>query len=357
MIIGTCGFCSTGSSAVSDYLKEFDEVETFDSVEFTITYLTDGLIDLEYHLMKQNFRDDSCYSAIPRFRKFMKAHFEDGALPKLTPITKKQIRCYTDEFINSIVQINWRSTSRSDVLLDNYYLYRYFGTSIMNGRVIPMLTKKVGHPVDIYPVRDLQVSIKPTCFYESAKKLINSILAAAGVDITKKVVLDQPFCGNDPASSFPYFDDPKAIVVDRDPRDNYLFTKIVLAKRGLYMPVDNVSTFVNYYRLMRDNQPYKQSNDRILRIQFEDMVYNYENTTPLINEFCGLQGNPNPFTIFNPEISMPNTQLFRRFPEYAKDIEFIEKELPEYLFDFTKYPEPTVNGPMFYGKSPLNKRH
>ena len=25
MIIGTCGFCSTGSSAVSDYLMEFDE--------------------------------------------------------------------------------------------------------------------------------------------------------------------------------------------------------------------------------------------------------------------------------------------------------------------------------------------
>ena len=357
MIIGTCGFCSTGSSAVSDYLKEFDDIQVFDTVEFAITYLTDGLIDLEYHLMKRNFRDDSCYSSIPRFRKFMKAHFEDGALPKLSTITKKQIREYTEEFIKSITQIEWRSTSRSDILLNKHYtFYRYFGLSIMKGRVIPFLTKKLGHSIDLYPVRDLEVSIKSPYFYDAAKLLISRILSACGVDLTKKVILDQPFCGNDPMSSFPFYNDPYAIVVDRDPRDNYLFAKIVLAKRGLFMPIRNVEDFVTYYRLMRDNQPYKEQNDRVLKIQFENMVYDYDNTISIINKFCGMGSNPKPFSIFDPEISMPNTQLYKRYPEYKSDIEYIEQELPEYLFDFDKYPIPKVNGPMFFGKSPLNKK-
>ena len=42
MVIGTCGFGSTGSSAVSDYLKEFDENCTLDRAEFTIVHFPDG---------------------------------------------------------------------------------------------------------------------------------------------------------------------------------------------------------------------------------------------------------------------------------------------------------------------------
>ena len=50
MIIGVCGFCSTGSSAVSDYLKEFKENQVLDMLEFTLAYIPDGLGDLEYIL-------------------------------------------------------------------------------------------------------------------------------------------------------------------------------------------------------------------------------------------------------------------------------------------------------------------
>ena len=75
MIIGTCGFCSTGSSAVSDYLKEFDENQVLDGVEFTYVYLPDGLEDLYYHTTNKISRDDSSSIAIPRFKKFIK-HYE-----------------------------------------------------------------------------------------------------------------------------------------------------------------------------------------------------------------------------------------------------------------------------------------
>ena len=35
MIIGACGFGSTGSSAVSDYLLEFEGTSVLDKIEFT----------------------------------------------------------------------------------------------------------------------------------------------------------------------------------------------------------------------------------------------------------------------------------------------------------------------------------
>ena len=86
------------------------------------------------------------------------------------------------------------------------------------------------------------------------------------------------------------------------------------------------------------------------------MVYNYDKTTLLIRDFCDLPDNPRPKTIFDPCISMPNTQLYLRYPEYASDIKYIEGELPEYLYHFEDYPKPIVTGRMFSGRSPLNRK-
>ena len=122
------------------------------------------------------------------------------------------------------------------------------------------------------------------------------------------------------------------------------------------MPISPVQDFVKYYRLLRDSQPYKENNKRILSIKFEDMVYKYDETTTKIRTFLNLPENPNPKSIFDPAISMPNTQVWKRFPQFAKDIEYIESELSEYLFDFSCYPEPDSNGKMFNGRSPKNRR-
>ena len=112
MIIGTCGFCSTGSSAVSDYLREFEENQVIDNLEWTLTYLPDGLEDLEYHLTKNINRDDSCAIAIPRFRRLMQYYFE-----KQIPLPRNEARGITESFLNEIIQMKWRSVRRTDSLL------------------------------------------------------------------------------------------------------------------------------------------------------------------------------------------------------------------------------------------------
>jgi hypothetical protein len=39
-------------------------------------------------------------------------------------------------------------------------------------------------------------------------------------------------------------------------------------------------------------------------------------------------------TRFNPEISIKNTRLWERYPQYAKEAEIIAKLLPEYLYPY-----------------------
>lgn len=353
MIIGTCGFCSTGSSAVSDYLKEFDENQVLDKLEFTMVYLPDGLEDLDYHLNHNVNRDDNCCIAIPRFRRFMKTYEERMVI--YTGIKESDAKKMTDEFLDSLIQMRWVSRRRSDKLLYTSKLYDFFGRKMLALHIIPFLNKRLNKSLKIWPNRVLEVSINPDGFVDKSKLFIKKIFETYGADFSKNIVLDQPFVGNNPAKSFRFFENPVAIVVDRDPRDNYIFTREVLIKKSRIMPVDNVEEFVKYYRLLRENQPYQHPNDQILRLNFEEMVYDYDAATTKIRKFCHLPENPRPFSIFDPKLSINNTQLILKFPQYQKDVEFIERELPEYLFDFSRYPKPDNSGRMFRGKSPLNK--
>ena len=351
MIIGTCGFCSTGSSAVSDYLREFEENQVIDNLEWTLTYLPDGLEDLEYHLTRNINRDDSCGIAIPRFRRLMQYYFE-----KQIPLPRDEARGITESFLNEIIQMRWKSSRRTDCLLYPTWFYRTIGHRLLKKKILPYLKRNLKKDILIYPNRMVDISISPCNFTEASRNFIKQILLSFGADFSKNIVLDQPFIGNNPEKSFHFYDNPVAIVVDRDPRDHYIFSKEILSKKSRFFPSDNVYDYVKYYRLIRANQPYKMSNERILCMNFEEMVYDYDNTTRKIRDFCHLPENQRPFTVFDPKLSIANTQLVEKFPQYKKDIEYIERELPEYLFDFDKFPKPDNSGRMFMGKSPLNKK-
>lgn len=352
MIIGACGFGSTGSSVVSDYLLEYknSEIQVLDAIEFTWVSDTDGLIDLEYHLMNPHNRTTGSIIAIKRYVEHMhqcKRHYE-----KCGGLSHKAFEESVDQFLNSIIDVSW-----------NWYydpckmgmLKRLINVSIMRARVIPFLEKKLGRQVRCYPMEKVSLSVQPEMFEEYARKHVRELLEAMGGDLSKTIVLDQPFSGNNPQACFKFYDDPYAIVVDRDPRDNYVFAKTRLLGRNHFMAIDNVQDFVKYYRAIRDGQPYQEKHSRVLSLKFEDLVYDYDNATRGLREFLHLPDNPNPKSIFDPALSINNTQVFKRFPQFEEDIKYIEDNLGEYLFDFSKYPTPDLSGEMFFGKSPLHK--
>ncbi len=349
MIIGACGFGSTGSSAVSDYLLEFGNVQVLDRMEFTWVSDVDGLIDLEYHVNNPHIRTGDSIYAIHRYRERMKRSLRKYS--KVASVEPKVFEESTERFLDTITQVKWNWYINEP---DNYIVKAIKHLMKM---IITKKEQKTGHQINCWPMKEVSLSVLPDNFEEAARIHVKEFLSALGATFEKPLILDQPFSGNNPQSCFKYFEDPYAIVVDRDPRDNYVFANTrLVGKLPHFMPIQPVEDFVKYYRALRDHQPYKEKNERVLSIKFEDMVYHYDKTTKLIRDFLHLPDNPNPKSIFDPAISMPNTQVWKRYPQFAKDIEYIEKELPEYLFDYTGCPEPDPNGKMFFGKSPKNKK-
>lgn len=351
MVIGTCGFGSTGSSAVSDYLKEFNENCTLDKAEFTIVYCPDGLVDLEFHLMHPHSRVSESDCALERF-KYMVVKKRGRYLSKKMGITLKELDDMTSEFVDKLTQVSWPGYQN----YTNSFIKENIGGRLLYYRVFPFFQKHFDKNFSGYPLTPTRLSVKPENFHEESKAFIRNMMIRMGANYEKNIVLDQPFPGNNPVVCFPFYDDPYAIVVDRDPRDNYVFAKTKLKGNiNGFMPTEDVHEFIKYYRALRDGQAYKEQNDRVMRIQFEEMVYDYDVATEKIRAFLKLPENPRPKSIFDPALSVANTQTFKRFPQFADDVKIIEEELSEYLFDFSKYPEPDLSGEMFFGKSPKNR--
>ena len=132
-----------------------------------------------------------------------------------------------------------------------------------------------------------------------------------------------------------YFDDIKVVCVDRDPRDLFLLEK---TWKGTIIP-KKVDEFCLWYKATREHRKTEVDDPKkVLRIQFEDLIYNYDKTSKKVLKFIGISPDHHtkPQTLLIPEKSMKNTKLWERIPEYAEEIKYIEKNLKEYLYKYKK---------------------
>ena len=81
------------------------------------------------------------------------------------------------------------------------------------------------------------------------------------------------------------------------------------------------------------------------------MIYRYDESVKKIEEFLDLHGHVRKKEIFDPARSINNTQLIRLHPEDAKNIDYIEKELPEYLYHFEEFGDISFEGKPFDGSA------
>ena len=354
MIISTCGFGQTGSSAVTDYLKECSGIVVNDNFEFTLCTAVDGLEDLAHFLMEKCSRQSSSIYAIQRFERFIQK--KRKLWNKQTGISFQVIDDATFDFLDAITQVQYIGFSPRINRKDGEWM-KHIGDSLIRKRIIRGLEKRgiIKKNIDFYPLDTVRMAIRPENFYDEARNYMNRILIGMGLDPRGTIALDQAFSGPNPEKSFPFFTDPYAIVVDRDPRDVYIFAKVKSLSIDRFMPTDTVEKFIKYYRLLREDQPYKEANDRVLSIRFEDMVYEYEKTSKRIETFLGIK-NDHPRTIFLPEMSVKNTNLITKYPELKEDVKKIEDELPEYIFPFDNYPNMNNEGKLFYGRSTRNPK-
>ena len=354
-VVSVSGYFSTGSSAVVDLLHEFEETQVFDKIEFTLLKDSDGLVDLEYHLNSYRAHMQS-FVAIERFKNLM---FSKHLLyPRYNKATGGKIKELTNDFLDKIIQVKWKGYAREteyfkkDGRAKNFYkkvLRKLYRKKIYSDFLANWYWRLFS--------QNMSMAKFPDDFIKHAKDYINNILKEMGRDPEKITVINQAFECRNPVSYFKYFDNPMAIIVDRDPRDQYLFAKnfLVYTSRGYKIPIDNVESFIKYYRISRKSPEGNSENNDVLKINFESLVYDYENSVRKVADFIGIEKHTGKGKVLVPSMSRNNTQLFKKYKGFEDDVARIEAELPEFLFPFEKYPDIEATGGMFMGKSPLNK--
>ena len=177
--------------------------------------------------------------------------------------------------------------------------------------------------------------IKDKDFYKYAHNYIYEVIE----EIAKgknNVILDQFLLPFNLFRVDNYFDNKlKVIVVERDPRDVYIINKYIWPQKDLTVPFPKeVNQFCEFYQKMRESEKECHSN-KVLRIKFEDLIYKYDEKIDEITKFLGFKPSDhiNKKKRFNPDISIKNTQLFRK-EEYLEESKIIEEKLSKYLYNF-----------------------
>lgn len=324
----TCiSYHATGSGAVDDYLREFEGFNFAASgVECRFLQDPDGISDLQYNLIDNPNRLNSGY-ALKRYIRFAKNNHRT-----YENIFGNAWLQETKAYIDSLITERFKGYWHEEILLMPLYKRLYYLFRRALNKVAPKSLKvpswKNYFPNEVF----FHVYINKEDFFSKTQQYLNHLCDRNVKDSDRYFMLDQLI----PTSNIPrylqYVDSLKVIIVDRDPRD-VLIQNIIVNDHVL--PKDP-QVFARVYRDHRLISDEKYQSDMVLRIQFEDLVYKYEETTQKIKAFLDLDESKhiNKQKYFNPEISIKNTQMWISHPEYSEVARTIEELIPEYLYEF-----------------------
>jgi hypothetical protein len=318
------GYAFTGKHAVIDLMREMRgyHVEHF-AYEFALLRVQGGIHDLEHALVGDwsPIRSDA---EIRRFKRNVERYgsVNDWFRPAtwFTAVGwnyeahyRGQFFALSDAYLRRLVSASWTA--------DWPYALADLGP-------VELFARKIAAKLRIKNALGFEMTLsRPASFAEfrdATRDYLEALLTSNVAPDTRTVVLHNAFEGFDPAKSIRYFDDARAIVIDRDPRDNYV--------QGLwYQPTAvDVETFIRRYRLYRDATNYAPD-DRVLRMKFEDLILDYEATVSRILAFLGEDASVHvkPRAHFNPDVSKKNVGAFRAHADQAA-ISRISAALPEF---------------------------
>ena len=324
----TCvGYHDTGSSVIDDLFREFEGfVQGGKNKECRLLQDPDGISDLEYNLIENPHRLNSGF-ALKRFRKMCEESHRT-----YENIFGKQWMVLVDSYIEGLISLQYKGYWHGDLWLMSDLEKLFYKIRRGINRLLP---KKVEKPswYNYYPSWiTYHCHITEQEFLYQTQSFINQLCASLKSPSAEFIVLDQLVNPVNIPRYLRYIDELKVIVVDRDPRDVYI-EQIRLKEHVL--PKDPY-LFSEVYRDSREEVQSNGDLTGVMKINFEDMIYEYESSVNKICEFVGvdLALHKDRMKHFNPAISIKNTKLWERYPEYIKEILLIEQELKDYLYTY-----------------------
>lgn len=350
--IAVTGYFGSGSSAVIDLLCEFDCNTTglpkdIGAFEHTTLYHPGGLFDLEDKLLLGNdiHRSDE---AIRTFKKEMMRLNDNnfGWFGSFQEMFGDKFKIIVEKFINDIHPFEIEARYYGQYKAVNFSLIKValqIAAKILYGRNI----YKWGRQYVFEPKESKMISAFPSEaeFYDAASKFITSYMSLFAVEGKENTIFDRLILCHNAYRVPHYFDDSfRLIVLNRDIRDVFVLNKYLWPEinAGTMYPTD-VHVFIDYWRRLRSREK-KIDDSRILEVNFEDLIYNYEDTVNIIKEHCNLSGEKwSQYKYFDPRKSIKNTQVYKIRDIWQDEIALIEKELPEFLYSFPYENDTSVN--------------
>lgn len=331
-LITCASYYGTGSSAVTNLIDECNNVFDLGDYEFRFVQDPDGICDLEYNLVLNNHRHNSGY-AIRRYEKNVQFLSGGKLIKKYNRYFDDEWKRLSKEYIEKLINVKYKGFWHQE--LRDKGKIAYFLERLIN-KIMHVLFRLNGERgISIYGKNNIEYATFPgEKFYDYTKEYIDALFSYANKDNKEFIMVDQLVPPTNTSHYLKFFNDIKVICVDRDPRDLYVLEKEIW--HGSVVP-KNVDEFCIWYKTTRAHRAIENDDkEKILRIRFEDMVYRYEEMVEYILRFVGIDkiNHIKPKTLFNPEISVNNTQVFKKYPKLIADIKYIEEHLGEYLYKF-----------------------
>jgi hypothetical protein len=332
-IITTTGFYSTGSSAITDLLMEYNNVVCKSDLEIRILHDPYCVSDLEYNLIENPNRHNSSHS-VKRFIHHMKKLDHVWFIKRFSKYFNGKFLPIIEEYINDLSLMQYHSIWHYDVYERSNCFYVLSRMHCKFNRLM--------HKIFRIPLNNRNLVSKKEkayltttdeeIFLAATKKMMNNLALAICNGDQEFVCFDQLVPPSNISRYERYVDDLKVIVVDRDPRDIYVLEKKIW--KGNIIPKD-VKEYCTWYKWTRELLKNNPDGDYLF-IRFEDLIYKYDETVSKIENYLNLskENHKNPLTHFNPNKSIANTQVWLNYDEYKDDIEYISNELKDYLYDF-----------------------
>ncbi|MDE1326591.1 hypothetical protein L9W97_15745 [Vibrio aestuarianus] len=329
------GYMFSGKSAFSDLMREFDGYLVPDyRTEFDLVRVSGGLLDLRGCIV-DNWSPIRADASVKKFKKtinvlsrtpkgFRKLYQSGFGYEKIYP----NIDLATSKFISELICDSWR-------MKWPYALVDLDGFAIFKTKLKAKLEKKFAWPEVEFNL------ISGHEFDKKAQAYIKELLCYKLPSNVDTVVTHNALEPYNPELGIDLFGVAKSIVIDRDVRDIYM-TSITL-NPGYNDDVDtfkkisgsfNIDSFIKRQKLLRQIKPNKRET-RVLRINFEDLVYKYDDTISEIINFLEIDQSKHVLKgmYFNPEASKKNTKLWLNCDKKVRaEISKIERELSDYCY-------------------------
>ena len=326
-LITCASYYGSGSSALTDLLAEYKGVKSLSDYEFRFVHDLDGVADLEYHLVDNHNRHNSGH-ALKRYKRLCEFYHGSRIIERYEPFFQGEFLDISMDYIHELTDFQFNGKWFMDMYDRGQLFYYLKSLQTKIYRRLGIHRNNMPHEVTLcsHPTREK--------FLDCTKRYINRLLEAANKEQMPVLMMDQILPSSNINKCLRYFpDNTSVVIVTRDPRDVYFAAKYIWHDCLVPSDVELFCKWFDYtHSSNRDETP---DPNKVMSINFEDLVYNYVTTKTKLEQFMGFEAinHVDPFGKFNPRHSYVNTQLWKKFDD-AKSLAVIEERLKKYLYDF-----------------------